>query len=152
MDIPEDGSMGEVRINVRITNLFEKSSARHGAIDPADVSEAVVEAVVDTGATSSVLPASLAARLGLEFDRTETIILADGSVHDVPIAEPVEFEFLGRRAVEECLVMGDEVRLGQFFLEHTDLFVDSPDRRLVGNPDHPDRKIHKIRSLVGTHS
>lgn len=140
--------MGEVRVVVSITNLGELWSARHGRDTDAGVSSEVVEAVVDTGATSSVLPQRLAEALGLRVDRVDSIVLADGSVHEIPVAEAVQFEYLGRRAVEACLVMGDEVLLGQFFLEQTDLFVDSRRQRLVGNPEHPDRKVHKIRRIA----
>lgn len=140
--------MGEVRVEVELVNTIEGGMARRGMIREDEVSRVSASAVVDTGATQSVVPADVADRLGLRYDRAEEVILADGAVHRVPVTEPVEFRACGRTVVEECLVMGGEVLLGQFFLEQADLFVDSLGRRLVGNPDHPDRRVHKVRAAV----
>lgn len=50
--------------------------------------------------------------------------------------------------MEECLVLGDEVLIGQTVLEKTDLLVDCANARLVPNPEHPDQPISKIRRFT----
>jgi hypothetical protein len=48
-------------------------------------------------------------------------------------------------ALEEALVLGDEVLIGQTVLEKPDLFVDCQGQRLVPNPAHPDRPVAKVK-------
>ena len=65
----------------------------------------------------------------------------------VPISRAVGFRLMGRYAMEECIVMRSEVLPGQFLLEQTDFFVESVNRRLIGNPDNPTRRVRKVRSV-----
>ncbi|MFW5783323.1 MAG: hypothetical protein ACOCY8_02285 [Spirochaetota bacterium] len=92
LDVSEERSTDEVRVEVELLSYGASWAAARGIIPEAEVPRFAVSAVVDTGATSSVLPASVA--------------------------------------------------------EQTDLFVDSRNRRLVGNSDHPDRKLHKVRTVA----
>jgi len=137
--------MGEVRVEVELVNYGQQYMADRGLLDPAKVTRVTVTGIVDTGATNSVLPRDVADRLGVLYDTTEEVIVAGGAVVTVPITQIVEFRALGRHAMEECIVMGEEVLLGQFFLEQTDLFVDSRNKRLIGNPDNPTRRVLKVR-------
>jgi predicted aspartyl protease len=137
--------MGEVRVEVELVNYGQQYMADKGLLDPDKVTRVTVTGVVDTGATNSVLPRRVADRLGVLHDTTEEVIVAGGAVVTVPITQIVEFRAMGRHAMEECIVMGDEVLLGQFFLEQTDFFVDSKNKRLVGNPEHPTHRVLKVR-------
>lgn len=137
--------MGEVKVEVELINAGEHYAARRGLLDEESVTRFFVHALVDTGATDSVLPAAIADRLGIRYDTTVEVLLADGTVRVTPESEPVEFVAMSRDHVEHCLIMGDEVIVGQLFLERTDLFVDAKRGRLVGNPEHPDRRVHKVR-------
>jgi hypothetical protein len=47
--------------------------------------------------------------------------------------------------LEEALVRGDEVSIGQTVLEKLDLLADCANRRLVANPAHPDRPVSKVK-------
>ena len=137
--------MGEVRVEVELLNYGQLYMAERGLLDLDKVTRLLVTGVVDTGATNSVLPRRVALRLGVLSETTEEVILAGGQIVTVPITQVVEFRALGRHAMEECIVMGEEVLLGQFFLEQTDLFVDSKNKRLIGNPDHPAGRVLKVR-------
>ncbi len=53
------------------------------------------------------------------------------------------FEVEGREALEEPLVMGDEVLIGQTTLEAVDLMADGAGQRLV--PGHPDGPVLKVK-------
>lgn len=53
--------------------------------------------------------------------------------------EAVEVEILGRSTLQEALVLGDTVLIGQTILAKTDLHVDCQGQELLPNPEHPDR-------------
>jgi hypothetical protein len=47
--------------------------------------------------------------------------------------------------MEEALVLGDEVLIGQTVLEKLDLLVDCAKQKLVPNPAHPDQPVTKVK-------
>jgi hypothetical protein len=73
---------------------------------------------------------------------------ADGRTEAVSVTEPLVVEIDGRDTLEEALIVGDEVLIGQPVLEKLDLFVDSRRRRLVPNPAHPDQPVTKVKSAA----
>ncbi len=63
-----------------------------------------------------------------------------------PIVLPaVVIEIYGRSTTEETLVLGNEVLIGQTVLAGLDLAVDCVNRRVVGNPAHPDEPVLKVK-------
>ncbi|MEX0718990.1 MAG: retroviral-like aspartic protease family protein [Planctomycetaceae bacterium] len=140
-----DRPMGEVRVKARFTNVVDAALARRGQLPEGDVREYEADAVVDTGAVRTVLPRHVAEQLGVEFTGERVAEYADGRTETVPVTDAVRVELLGRDTVVECLVLGDEVMIGQTVLETTDLLVDCANARLVPNPDHPDQPVSKIR-------
>lgn len=70
---------------------------------------------------------------------------ADGRREPVDVTEPIIVEIEGRDTVEEALVLGDEVLIGQTVLEKLDLLVDCTAGRLVPNPAHPDQPVTKVK-------
>lgn len=137
--------MGEVKVTVRITNAADLSLARRNRDDTADIRSVEVEAVVDTGAVCTVLPSFIADQLGLARMYRQVAQYAGGAMEEVDVTEPVILEILGRKVAEDCLVLGDEVLIGQTVLEKTDLHVDCRNRRLVPNPAHPNQPVIRIR-------
>jgi clan AA aspartic protease len=103
------------------------------------------DALIDTGAVRVVLPPHVVARLGLEARGQRMAEYADGRKEAVSVTEPLVVEVEGRDTLEEALVVGDEVLIGQTVLEKLDLFVDCQRRRLVPNPAHPDQPVTKIK-------
>ena len=69
---------------------------------------------------------------------------ADGRREEVDVTEPVLSEIEGRKVYEECLVLGDEMLIGQTALEKADLHVDCRSRRLLPNPAHPHQPVVNI--------
>ena len=141
----KDEEMDEVRVKVRLTNAVDEGNARRGAIKPEQVRSVEVEAMVDTGAIKCVIPVKLKEQLGLATAFRKRVRYADGRSEEVDVAEPVRIELEGRPVYEDCLVLGDEVLIGQTALESTDLFVDCVGGRLVPNPDHPNTVILPVR-------
>jgi len=106
---------------------------------------AKADALVDTGAVRTVLPVHVVEQLGLAITGERVAEYADGRKDAVGLTEPVKIDIDGRTTVEEALVLGDEVIVGQTVLETIDMQVDCANRRLVPNPAHPDQPVVKIK-------
>lgn len=137
--------MGEVIVKVKLTNYADELMARRGHLAEDQIRFIEAEAIVDTGAVQSVLPAAIVKRLGLDRLSTQVAQYADGRQEEVDVTDVVTFEVLGRKVKEEALVLGDEILIGQTVLEKTDLHVDCRGQRLIPNPDHPNQPVMKIR-------
>jgi clan AA aspartic protease len=129
-------------------NASDEALARRGLLDPAQVRACDADALVDTGAVRTVLPPEVASRLGLEIRGERMAELADGRKVAVGVSEAFVVELEGRDTLEEALVLGDEVLIGQTVLEKLDLFVDCQRGRLVPNPAHPDYPVTKVKAAA----
>jgi clan AA aspartic protease len=96
-----------------------------------------VKALVDSGALMLCIPEHVASQLGLESQELREATTADGKVHKVPYAGPVEVCFEGRHCYVGALIMGDDVLLGAVPMEDMDLVVSPAHRKVVVNPDSP---------------
>ncbi len=137
--------MGNVFVKVKLTNPMDVAMVREGFKSSNQIRMCEIQALVDTGAINCVLPSQLVDELGLVRVHKQTTQYADGREEEVDVTEPVLFEIMGRKVYEECLVLGDEVLIGQTALESTDLFVDCRSRQLIPNPAHPNQPVIKIR-------
>ncbi len=137
--------MGEVRVKVKLTNSFDLALARRGKIVESEIRRYEADALIDTGAVSSVIPANVMEQLGLLSEGQRLAEYADGRKDIVELTEPIQFEIYGRKTTEGAMVLGDEVIIGQTILEVTDLLVDCANRRVVPNPAHPDQPVVKIK-------
>ena len=136
---------GEVRTKVRLTNAVDEALARRGELSASEVRRYEADAMVDTGAVRCVLPPHIVEQLGLGLRGNRVAEYADGRTEPVGVTEPVIVEILGRDTLEEALVLGDEVLIGQTVLEKLDLLADCAARRLVPNPAHPDQPVTKVK-------
>ena len=137
--------MGEVRAKVKLTNALEKMLARRGKLAQEGVRVYETEAIVDTGAVCSVLPVHIVQSLGLEIRKQRVAGYADGRKEAVGVTDAVLIEWEGRSTVEEALVLGDEVLIGQTVLEKLDLLVDCNKDRLIPNPANPNQPVNMVR-------
>lgn len=138
-------TMGEVRTIVTLTNATDQVLARRGKLALEDVHTYTADALVDTGAVRTVLPPHVVQRLDLAIRGQRVVELADGRKESVGLTEPVEIDIDGRNTIEDALVLGDEVIIGQTVLETLDLHVDCANKRLFPNPAHPDQPVVKIK-------
>ena len=122
--------MGQVRVQVILTNYRESVLARLGQLTPGQVQRYETEALIDTGAVQSVIPAAVADRLGLLRLRRTDAKYADGRVEEVDLAEVVTIEMLGRQIEITPMVLGEQILLGVMVLEGLDLMVDCHQNRL----------------------
>ncbi len=137
--------MGEVRTKVRLLNAVDEALTRRNLLKAEEIRTYFANALVDTGAVRSVLPPYVVERLGLALRGQRVAEYADGRKETVGVTEPLIIEIEGRDTLEEALVLGDEVIIGQTVLEKLDLFVDCINQRLVPNPAHPDQPVSKVK-------
>ena len=137
--------MGEVRIKVKLTNSYDESRRQRGDIGKDEVRSYEADALVDTGAVSSVIPANIMQILGLLSRGERVAEYADGRKDIVKLTEPIIFDINGRATEEGAMVLGDEVLIGQTILEVLDLQVDCRNQKLIPNPAHPDQPVVKIK-------
>ena len=134
--------MGEVRARVKLTNAVDEALLRRGQLSPDQVRTYEADALVDTGAVRSVLPPHVVQQLGLAL-RGQRV--ADGRKEMVGVTEAIVIAWQGRDTLEEALVLGDEVILGQTVLEKLDVLADCARQQLVPNPAHPDQPVSKVK-------
>jgi len=137
--------MGEIRVRVRLTNAVDEALARRGQLKPEQVRWSELDALVDTGTVRSVVPPQVAQDLGLQLRGQRVAEYADGRKEPVGVTEPLVIECLHRDTLEEALVLGDEVLIGQTVLEKLDLLADCANGRLVPNPAHPNQPVSKVK-------
>jgi clan AA aspartic protease len=132
---------------IKLTNSFDAERVRLGQIEPNAVRSLEVEALVDTGATTLILPAEIADQLGLTVMGETTAELADGSL--VPTKRvSVQLEILGRDMLTLAYVLpaGTTPLIGQIPLEELDLVVEPRDHTLRLND--PKGRVIKILSAA----
>lgn len=139
--------MGEVRVKVKLTNSYDESRRQRGDIGKDEVRRYEADALVDTGAVSSVIPANVMKILGLLSRGERVAEYADGRKDIVELTEPIIFDIIGRETEEGAMVLGDEVIIGQTILEVLDLQVDCREQKLIPNPAHPDQPVVKIKII-----
>lgn len=137
--------MGEVRVKVKLTNANDEASLRRGKLAPDQVRRYEADAMVDTGAVRTVIPAHVAEKLDLQIRGHRVAEFVDGRKEAVGVTEAIIVDLLDRDTLEEALVLGDEVLIGQTVLEKLDLFVDCSNHQLVPNPAHPDQPVTKVK-------
>ncbi len=131
--------MGEVRVKVKLTNSYDESRRQRGEISKDEVRRYEADALIDTGAVSSVIPENVVKISGLLPRGRRVAEYADGRKDIVELTEPVSFNIIGRETEESAMVLGDEVIIGQTILKVLDLKVDCRNQKLIPNPAHPDQ-------------
>ena len=137
--------MGEVRVQVKLTNASDEVLFRQRKLPAARMRFYQALALVDTGAVRTIIPPEVVKRLGLGIRGQRVAEYADGRKESVGVTEPLLVEVVGRDTVEEALVLGDEVLIGQTVLEKLDLHVDCANQRVIPNPAHPDQPVTKVK-------
>ena len=136
--------MGKVRTRVRLVNFIDEVLANRGYRKQDEVRTYEADALVDTGAARSIVPLAVLNALGLETDGEAVVTLADGRQSLIQLSDAVRFEILERDTVEEAMVLGDEVVIGQTVLEKLDLRVDCKNQKVIPNPAHPNGPVFRV--------
>jgi clan AA aspartic protease len=136
--------MGEVNIAVKLTNTLDEALANRKDLAKSKIRSLVEVGIVDTGAIALILPKRIADQLGLQRVDKQIAVYANGASEEVDVTEPVTVEIMGRKTVEEAMVLGDDILIGQTVLEKTDFIVDCRERRLL--PRHPEGAVFRVGS------
>ena len=139
-----DRSMGQVKVKVKLTNAIDEALVNRGLLNPNLLRVYETEAIVDTGATRTVLPMDIVQHLGLRIRSQQIAQYADGREESVGLTEPVIIAIEDRETIEATMVTGDEVLIGQTVLETLDLLVDCKNQRLIPNPAHPNYPVLRV--------
>jgi clan AA aspartic protease len=137
-------SMGQIRMHVILTNHREAVMARLGQLDASQVHHYETEALIDTGAVRSTIPAAVADRLGLFRLRRTDAKYTDGRVEEVDMTEALTIEILGRQTETSPMVLGEQILLGVTVLEELDLMVDCNRNRLVPYQGTWDQPVFRV--------
>lgn len=137
--------MGEVRVKAGLTNAVDEELYRNKQLAADQVRRYEADALVDTGAIRMVIPPQIVQLLGLRIRGQRMAEYADGRKESVGITGPLIVDINGRDTLEEALVLGDEVLIGQTVLEKLDLLVDCANQCVVPNPAHPDQPVTKVK-------
>ncbi len=139
--------MGAVRAKIQLKNAIDEELVNRGLLAPNLLRQVEIEGLVDTGAVALIIPQKIVEELGLRIRGQRIAQYANGSEESIPFTGPVIVTWEGRETVDEALVVGNEVLIGQVILEKLDLLVDCKNQRLMPNPEHPDYPVAMIKSF-----
>lgn len=134
----ETPTMGKVLVSAKIENLQDLFKVEQGLLTEDQVRRIEIQdAVIDTGATTLLLPKCMIAALGLKPLRTRHS-RGLGGEFILPVYGTVRLTIQGRDCPLDVGEIGDEypVLVGQIPLEALDWVVDTKGQRLIGNPEH----------------
>lgn len=138
-----DEDVPQRTIRVRLTNFGDRERTAGGAnLTPRSVE---VEAAVDPAEVRSVIPAAVAAQLGLAVSPSWMTTVVDGRRVPKQVAHGIMFEILDRATQEEAIVAGDTVRIGRTTLAGMDLLFDPATQSVGANPAHPNGPEWAVR-------
>jgi predicted aspartyl protease len=138
--------MGKVLVTAKIENLVDVENREQGRLPPDQVRSVVVEdALVDTTATTLLLPKRLIEQLGLRHYRTRESRGIGGPVQ-MPMYSAIWLTIEGRECALDVGQIDDSfpVLIGQVPLELLDLVVDCTSQRLIGNPAHGGHHVIEV--------
>jgi len=131
-------TMGKVLVTAKIENLEDLFNAQKGLIAAEQIRCVdVSDALVDTGASTLLLPKRMIQALGLSPLRLRQARTLGGPL-PVAMYRAVRLTIQGRDCAIDVGEIGDEfpVLIGQIPLEMLDWVADSKAQRLIGNPEH----------------
>src|ERR1700722_10196129 len=97
--------MGEIRAKVLLTNSVDEALHRRKKLKKSQIRRYEADALVDTGAVRSIIPAHVMDQLGVLSRGHRVVEYADGRKDTVEVTEPIIFEILGRDTQAEALVL-----------------------------------------------
>lgn len=135
---PKPGlNVGRILVSIAVHNVDDLERADRGEMRPDEVRRLQLDALVDSGATFFCLPEPRIEALGLTFDRKRDTRSVTGAMQ-LAIYRGARIDVQGRSCNVEVMALpeGRQALLGQIPLETLDWWIDTTNRRLVGNPEH----------------
>ena len=139
-------SRGRVLVTARIENMEDLYAVKKGLITPDKVRFVeVIDALVDTGASTLSLPKRFITQLGLDPVRTQRVRTASGP-GQAQVYGTAKLTIQGRACPTDVLEVPDDcpVLIGQIPLEAMDWVVDLTGGKVIGNPAHGGELIYEL--------
>jgi clan AA aspartic protease len=140
----QEKRMGAFREEITLTNAVDRIDVKRGRMSKDNIRSVTLDAIPDTGAWTLIINDDVRQRLGLDIRRTVKSTLADGSIGEYGLTEPVEIRWKNRSADCNAVVVPDakDILLGALPLESMDLYVDPVNQRLAGV--HGDQPVYLL--------
>ena len=137
--------MAQLYTSVILRNAREYVLAQHGRLaeDQVHTYESP-RGLIDTGALHVVLPPHVAEQLGLLRMGWTEATMANGTLVEAPVTEPLYIEIMGRQTSTHALIIGDTVLIGAIVLEGLDLAVDCRRGTLMPNLGTIDQPVFRV--------
>jgi clan AA aspartic protease len=126
--------MGEVRVTVKLINATDEKLISRGLLNPNLLRVYETQALVDTGATRTVIPMNIVQLLGLRISSQQIAQFADSRQELVGLTSSVIIRIEGLETIQTTLVFGSDVLISQTVLEDLNLLVDCRGECLTPNP------------------
>jgi predicted aspartyl protease len=133
IDLQRLGAVEKFSVEFDLSNYGDVVLAREGQLAPEKVRRARIKGVVDTGAVSLVLPATVVKQLGLPKGSRTKVRYADGRQATRDVVDDAYLEILGRHSTFQAIVdpKRQDALIGAIVLEALDLLPDCRDETLV---------------------
>lgn len=140
----EDNDVGRITIRLEMANYDDMKFAKAGVLPADKIHRAVVDAVVDSGATRLVLPAAVVKQLALSETGQTRVRYADERTALRPMVSDVWLRLAGREGVFSAVVEPKRkvALIGAIVMEELDLLVDCATQSV--HPRDPDRVISEV--------
>lgn len=135
----DNTSMGKIITALTVTNRIDQAEVERGILAPEQVRSVTLDNVlVDTGATTLCLPASIIAQLGLSLLKEVDVETANG-IGKARIFQDAKISLMEREGTFECLELpgGMNALLGVIPLEALGIELDLKNQRLIILPISP---------------
>jgi len=121
--------------------------AKFNLVNPKNGQSITLDALVDTGATISVIGRDIAEVIGLKVDSKAVVYLADDSSTEMDKVNTVEIQYKDRATGNPILIgdYGIEPLMGQMVLEGLDLLVDCSRQLITFRPNSPAYTSYKLK-------
>jgi predicted aspartyl protease len=136
--------MGRFKVDIELANYEDMILARNGRLDPAKVRRKRIAGVVDSGASSLVLPREVVEELGLPTVGSFKVRYADERSAKRNKVKDAWLQLLGRDGVFSAVVepKRKDALIGAIVMEELDLVDDCKSQRLY--PRDPKQIIVEI--------
>lgn len=126
--------MNEVRAKVKLVNALDDALARHGQLPCDAVRSVQLDALVVKDFIYSLIPAQVAAELGICVRATRLLNSPEGHQKQMDVSEGLVIQCLDRDTVEEAIIFGHDVVIGNTVLNKLELIVDPVTGCLIDKP------------------
>ena len=131
--------MGEIVVNIKLENFVDQDHFLDSKIPETAIRRHDMQAVVDTGARTLMLPQEVVDKLGLRMVGEVIVVYADERREKRSMAGPVSLKIGDRSMIAECIVgpPTSEALIGQIIMERLDLIADCANQTLAPRPESP---------------